>query len=100
MPKGGSQKKIVGDINWMVLGACYGTDPNIFFPDLSVGRGNRQDSDPAVQRALAFCAACSVEDECLNYALTNHIKDGIWGGMCETDRDRLKRKSYRTRAVS
>ncbi len=101
MPRGAGQQKIIkGDLTWMKYGACNGVDPNVFFPELKAGRGNKQINEPSVQKALSFCKVCEVRPECLNYALTNHIKDGIWGGMSEGARDRLKRKAYRKRAAS
>ena len=37
-------------------------------------------------RALAVCAQCVVRDECLQHAVDNNERYGIWGGL--TDRER------------
>jgi hypothetical protein len=31
-----------------------------------------------------------VLDECLDYALENNIKHGIWGGMTENEREKVR----------
>jgi WhiB family redox-sensing transcriptional regulator len=61
---------------WVAEGACIGVDPEWFFPD----RGED------VRRAKAICATCPVKDECLEYALENREKFGIWGGTSERER--------------
>jgi WhiB family transcriptional regulator, redox-sensing transcriptional regulator len=68
---------------WRELAACRGTDLNLFFPV----RG--ESAEPARQ----VCAACPVRQPCLDYAVSNAITDGIWGGLTERER-RALRTSY------
>lgn len=39
------------------------------------------DIDCNLQQLLPVCAACPVISECLDYAHTNEIDTGVWGGM-------------------
>ena len=41
---------------------------------------------------LAICRACTVQDQCLEYAVENSEKFGIWGGLSERERRRIKRQ--------
>lgn len=66
--------------DWMDDAACKSHDPNIFFP----GRGEPAD------RALSFCARCPVTEQCLTYALDLGIVGGVWGGMAERQRRKLR----------
>jgi hypothetical protein len=68
---------------WRELAACRGADLNLFFPDRGESAG------PARQ----VCAACPVRQPCLDYAVSNAITDGIWGGLTELER-RALRTSY------
>ena len=43
--------------------------------------------------AKAVCGECVIKDECLDFALGNNIKTGIWGGTSERER-RSIRKIY------
>jgi len=65
---------------WRELAACRGTDLEVFFP----GRG--ESAGPARQ----VCAACPVRQPCLDYAITNRITHGIWGGLTERERRALR----------
>jgi hypothetical protein len=65
---------------WRELAACRGTDLEVFFP----GRG--ESAEPARQ----VCAACPVRQPCLDYAITNRIVYGIWGGLTERERRALR----------
>jgi len=67
---------------WHQHGACRGADPNLFFP----ARGE------SVKEAKAVCARCPVRAECLEYALTNQEKFGVWGGLSERERRQLRRQ--------
>ena len=65
---------------WRELAACRGADLEVFFP----GRG--ESAGPARQ----VCAACPVRQPCLDYAITNRITHGIWGGLTERERRALR----------
>ena len=70
---------------WRELAACRGADLNLFFP----GRGESADS------ARRICAACPVRQPCLDYAITNRIVHGIWGGLTERERRALRSRWVR-----
>ena len=81
---------VASDDRWMARAACAGMNAHgeateIFFP----GRNG----DAAA--ALAICAVCTVRAECLEYALAHPETHGIWGGMSERARRRLKRSGGR-----
>lgn len=61
--------------------ACKGIDPALFYP----GRGH------SVTEAKAVCEGCPVKAECLEWALDNGEKYGIWGGLSERERRRIRR---------
>lgn len=42
------------------------------------------------QPAKDICARCTVRPECLEYALANSDKHGVWGGTSERQRRRLR----------
>ncbi len=69
------------DRDWMDRGNCVGVNAALFFPE----RGE------SVVEAKAVCAACVVRAECLDYALTHRERFGIWGGLSERERRRLRR---------
>lgn len=80
------------DEPWFAEAACRpgrGVDPDLFFPDGDVSH----DLSPRGQHALAkeVCGTCPVIYECLEYALSNGISHGVWGGLGPIDRSRLKR---------
>jgi WhiB family redox-sensing transcriptional regulator len=66
---------------WMALGRCRDVAPATFFPTSARG----------VAQARHVCEACSVAQECLEYALVNAIDHGMWGGKSERERRRLRR---------
>jgi WhiB family redox-sensing transcriptional regulator len=43
------------------------------------------------REAKKICATCPVSAECLQYALDNDERFGIWGGVTERDRRKLKK---------
>ncbi|MCA1692194.1 MAG: WhiB family transcriptional regulator [Actinobacteria bacterium] len=67
---------------WRDDAACRGLDPDVFFPA----------SDDEAGVAKAVCETCPVREECLEYALETRQEDGIWGGLTETERRRLRRR--------
>ena len=70
------------ELGWQEQALCAQTDPEAFFPEK--GGSTR----PAKQ----VCAGCEVRDECLEYALRNDERFGIWGGLSERERRALKRQ--------
>jgi WhiB family redox-sensing transcriptional regulator len=72
-------------IDWHAA-ACRDEDPEAFFP---VGEG--QYASAQVAAAKAVCARCPLVGQCLNWALTAGIVEGIWGGQTEQERRKLRR---------
>lgn len=70
-----------GDPNWQERALCAQTDPEAFFPE----KGG------STREAKKICEVCPVRAECLAYALENDERFGIWGGLSERERRRLKR---------
>lgn len=46
----------------------------------------------AYNAALKVCAGCPVRGDCADWALTNRIEHGVWGGMTRADRQEYWRK--------
>ncbi|GAA1116643.1 WhiB family transcriptional regulator [Citricoccus alkalitolerans] len=72
-----------GELAWQVDALCAQTDPEAFFPEKG---GSTRD-------AKKVCSACTVRSECLEYALGNDERFGIWGGLSERERRRLRKRS-------
>ncbi len=69
------------DNEWQERALCAQTDPEAFFPE----KGG------STREAKRICLGCEVKDACLEYALANDERFGIWGGLSERERRRLKR---------
>ena len=65
---------------WRELAACRGADLDLFFPD----RGE------SAEPARRVCARCPVREPCLDYAISNRITHGVWGGLTERERRALR----------
>ena len=74
-------KMLTEDRSWQSRANCMGVDPDLFFPE----RG------ASTKEAKEVCRGCVVKDECLEFALRNSEKFGIWGGMSERERRRVRR---------
>ena len=74
-------KALQSDRGWQSKANCMGVDPDLFFPE----RG------ASTKEAKEVCRGCVVKDECLEFALRNSEKFGIWGGMSERERRRVRR---------
>ena len=70
-----------GSLAWQDRALCAQTDPEAFFPEKG---GSTRD-------AKKVCRVCEVRAECLEYALEHDERFGIWGGLSERERRRLKR---------
>jgi len=71
-----------GERRWQEEANCLGVDPDLFFPE----RG------ASTREAKAVCRSCEVRAECLEYALAHGEKFGIWGGLSERERRRVRRQ--------
>jgi WhiB family redox-sensing transcriptional regulator len=67
---------------WQERANCLGVDPDLFFPE----RG------ASTREAKSVCRGCEVRLECLEYALAQGEKFGIWGGLSERERRRVRRQ--------
>jgi WhiB family redox-sensing transcriptional regulator len=66
---------------WRDRALCCQTDPDAFFPE----------QGGSVREAKRICQGCEVRTECLEYALSHDERFGVWGGLSERERRRLKR---------
>jgi WhiB family transcriptional regulator, redox-sensing transcriptional regulator len=69
--------------SWQERALCAETDPEAFFPE----KGG------STREAKKICTGCEVKAECLEYALANDERFGIWGGLSERERRRLRRRA-------
>lgn len=70
------------ELSWQERALCAQTDPEAFFPE----KGG------STREAKKVCVSCEVRAECLEYALENDERFGIWGGLSERERRKLKRR--------
>lgn len=67
---------------WQDGANCKGANADLFFPE----RG------ASTRAAKAICRECQVRAECLEFAIVTGEKFGIWGGMSERERRRIRRE--------
>ncbi len=74
---------LIGELEpgWQLRANCMGVDPELFFPE----RGS------STREAKEVCRGCVVREDCLDFAIANGEKFGIWGGMSERERRRVRR---------
>jgi len=68
--------------DWRLDAACRDLDTAVFFPV----------SDDEAATAKAVCASCGVREACLDFALITRQDDGVWGGLDENERRRVRRR--------
>lgn len=68
---------------WQAEALCAQTDPDSFFPEQGA----------SAHEAKRVCAYCPVRSDCLEYALANDERFGIWGGLSELERRRLRSRA-------
>ncbi len=68
--------------SWQRKANCMGVDPDLFFPE----RGS------STREAKEVCRGCVVREECLEYAVSYGEKFGIWGGLSERERRKIRRR--------
>ena len=70
-------------LGWQERALCAQTDPEAFFPE----KGG------STREAKKVCLVCEVRQECLEYALAHDERFGIWGGLSERERRKLRRRA-------
>ncbi len=83
MPELGDDGDDEGLLGWQERALCAQTDPEAFFPE----KGG------STREAKKVCLSCVVRGECLEYALQNDERFGIWGGLSERERGKLKKRA-------
>ncbi|MEM9134318.1 MAG: WhiB family transcriptional regulator [Actinomycetota bacterium] len=68
-------------MTWRDFALCKGTSTELFFPHRGDTRGRAQ--------ALIVCGDCPVQQPCRDHAIPNE-EFGIWGGMTEQRRRRIR----------
>jgi WhiB family redox-sensing transcriptional regulator len=71
------------ELGWQERALCAQTDPEAFFPE----KGG------STREAKRVCLVCPVRAECLEYALEHDERFGIWGGLSERERRKLKKRA-------
>ena len=71
------------ELSWQERSLCAQTDPEAFFPE----KGG------STREAKKVCTGCEVRKECLEYALEHDERFGIWGGLSERERRRVKKEA-------
>ena len=71
------------ELGWQERALCAQTDPEAFFPE----KGG------STREAKRVCLTCDVRNECLEYALQHEERFGIWGGLSERERRKLKKRA-------
>jgi WhiB family redox-sensing transcriptional regulator len=96
VPAGGASRPVLAEVidiglgdllgevmEWQERALCAQTDPEAFFPE----KGG------STREAKRICSGCEVRTECLEYALANDERFGIWGGMSERERRKQRRRA-------
>ena len=79
----GLPQELDEELMWQERALCAQTDPEAFFPE----KGG------STREAKRVCLTCDVRGECLEYALAHDERFGIWGGLSERERRKLKKKA-------
>lgn len=66
---------------WQETALCAQAGPEFFFP--APGSSTRE--------AKQLCGGCEGRQACLEYALANDERFGVWGGLSEQERLQLQR---------
>lgn len=90
------RQRSVRDDGWQAIAACYGEDQSLFFAPDYFEVGGAKNAREA--KAKLICRACPVREECLAYAMAIEEEHGVWGGLNERERRRLRARMIRAEA--
>jgi len=69
---------------WMDSAVCAQTDPEAFYPEKGY----------STAEAKKTCLSCDVRTECLEYAIANKERFGVWGGKSERERRKMAGQAH------
>ena len=72
-------------INWLDQAACLGKGSDLFFTDPT-----SHENKKVISKAKTFCKSCPVVAECLQYAINNDERFGVWGSFSAKERSTIK----------
>lgn len=78
--------------DWRDRGLCAEADPELFFPE--------KNHPEQARAAKSLCQACDERPTCLEWALENDEVYGIWGGLSERERLKIRREQRRSERVA
>ena len=73
------------DPAWQAQALCAQTGADFFFPE----------PGSSVREAKRICGMCEMRSACLEYALANDERFGVWGGLSEKERLAIRRVENR-----
>ncbi len=76
--------------SWQIRAACRGPQSTVFFPPSTFER--KDEKLEREGRAKDICRTCPARRPCLEYAVRIREPHGIWGGLNELQRARLRRR--------
>jgi WhiB family redox-sensing transcriptional regulator len=76
--------------DWVAYGLCARVDPEVFFPPKGA----------SAEPAKGVCRSCAVRPQCLDYALANRERHGVWGGLSEPERRALLRNQTQSSTLA
>src|SRR5690625_3532185 len=79
----GAAGEVAGALGRQERARCAQTDPEAFVPE----------EGGSAREAKRVCVSCEVRAECLECALADDGRFGIWGGLSERERRKLKRRA-------
>ncbi|MBB1254629.1 WhiB family transcriptional regulator [Streptomyces sp. OF3] len=82
-------------VDWRHRAVCREEDPELFFPIGNTGPALMQ-----IEEAKSVCRRCPVREQCLAWALDTNESTGVWGGLSEDERRRLKRRAARRQSAA
>ncbi|AZP21587.1 transcriptional regulator [Streptomyces antibioticus] len=71
------------DLDWQDEALCAQTGGDFFFPE----------PGSSVREAKRICGLCPIRSACLEFALDNDERFGVWGGLSEKERLEIRRTS-------
>lgn len=83
---------------WADEARCLEVDPTLWFwePPEPGAPKKRYDELSTNNQAKLICGRCPVQAQCLEYAVTNGERFGVWGGTLPRERAQLRAKRKRT----